>query len=832
MQQQPKEKRRLSPRRLVAWSLAGCGGLCVASAVLLALALRLLPFNPDTLFSGAISSRLLDRHGRLLRIYLADDDQWRIAVALDEISPWAVKATLAAEDRRFFRHCGVDPLAIVRAAWQNLRHGCIVSGGSTITMQVVGLADSRERTMGRKLRQVVRALQLERCRTKEQILELYFTNAPYGGNICGIEAASWRYFGKPSRDLTAAEAALLAGIPQAPNRLRPDRYPQAARSRAQRVLARMRDCGFLSADDYRRAVRHLPEIYTAQPPMRAPHFTDYVHARLRAHPLVRTTLDLTLEQRAEALLRQHLNALSAEGVTNGAIVVLDNASGDVLAMVGSADYWDVRINGQVNGALSPRSPGSTLKPFIYGLALERGLVLPTSRLPDVPGLFTNYDPRNFDKDWRGLVRMDEALAWSLNIPAMVVLDRVGPAAVLDLMDAAGVRRVMPPRGDLGLTLAVGTCSVPLIDLANAYATLARGGLWKPWRVALPPQNEAALYEAARRWNQRLARERGGSDLDPVTSTPAVVLSPETCYLINAILSDTALRDPADVALSLHGVEGIAWKTGTSNGLRDAWTVAYDRDYTVGVWLGNFDGKPSPALVGGRVAAPLALELLQEVRCQRGAPGRAWPTWAGASETVTLCAESGEVATDVCPTTSTARLPLGIAQRARHVRCTVHRRVLVDAATGAAVCSRCMAGRSLKEIVLAEWPPAVEAWLITRAGSKMVRPPHLEECPSVLRQRAPRITAPHDGETFLLTGFLPTEFQQLRCEAVAEQGVRELHWFVDGEFVGSLAPQVPLMWPLSPGQHELRCVDDLGRASRVQFFVREEFEPANSAAFLE
>ncbi|MGB9692141.1 MAG: penicillin-binding protein 1C [Candidatus Sumerlaeaceae bacterium] len=805
------------------WSrILSRGAVIVAAAVLaasfvLALLVAFLPFDPDALFTGEVSSTLFDRHGRFLRAYLARDEQWRMAVPLSEISPWVVRATLAAEDRRFYRHKGVDLMALARATWQNLTHGRIMSGASTITMQVVGLADTRERTLWRKFRQIVRALQLERRRTKEQILELYLTNAPYGGNIRGIEAAAWRYLGKSARTLSPAEAALLAGLPQAPSRYRPDRFPTVARRRALFVLHRMKECGFLSSDDLRRAAHHIPQISTAMPPVYAPHFCDLVHTRFPAEPRVHTTLDLDVQLSVERTLREQLEKLRGQNVTNAAAVVLENGSGDVLALVGSADYWDRSISGQVNGAFAPRSPGSTLKPFVYALALERNVVWPTSMLADVPGLFTNYDPHNYDLQWRGLVPLDRALAWSLNVPAMQVLERIGPAAVLEFLDAAGVRRMMPRDGELGLTLAVGTCSVRLLELANAYAMLARGGVWRPYRLVYPPgHDEPLLFAAARQWNLRQARERLLTPKDSPTSAPVRLLSKDTCYYVNSILCDERLRDVQEVSPELRGIHSVAWKTGTSNGYRDAWTLAYNAHVTVGVWFGNFDGKPSPALVGGRVAAPVALKIINEL-AKKYAQSPEWPRPPQEVEQVVICDQSGDLACELCPTTHSAKLSKQFTSSgAAHV-CRTHKKLLVECETLTLVCPRCMAGRRLKEIIATDWSPAVASWL--RAQGKLEGlPPHYAGCPTMRQGHPPQIVAPHDGETFVLASFREREFQKIKFEAVCDAVTSRLYWLLDGELVGVQAAGAPLSWLPEVGRHELRCVDERGRASIIHFDV--------------
>lgn len=815
-----KPVRRRGFVRVVAALLGGLGAIVLLGWA----ALAAVPFDAESLFSGRLSTVVLDRRGQLLRAYLASDDQWRIATTLHELSPWVIRATLAAEDRRFFQHGGVDGLALARAAWQNLRAGRIVSGASTISMQVVGLADSRERTLWRKCRQIFRALQLERQRTKTHILELYLTNAPYGGNICGVQAAAWRYFGKSARELTAAEAALLAGIPQAPARWRPDRFLAAAQKRALKILQRMRDCGWLSEGDLNRARRQLASLRITTPSGKAPHFCDLVRSLAPDEPRILTTLDLEIQTLAEGILRQTLQELEAEGVTNGACVVLDVASGDVLALVGSADYWNPAIHGQVNGATAPRSPGSTLKPFIYALAFDRGSLLASSRLADVPGLFTNYDPRNFDEQWRGLVTADRALAWSLNVPAMQVLERVGCDTVLEFLDAAGVRRTMPARADLGLTLAVGTCSVRLLELANAYAMLARQGLWQPYRLTFPPrEDEPLVLQAARRWNARHApRRHRPSSLEPSTTAPVRLLSPEACTFVTLAMSDPQLRDPADTAPELRGMSGIAWKTGTSNGYRDAWTFAYDRRYVVGVWLGNFDGKPSRALVGGRAAAPAALKLMQSLWRLRPCGDALWPdATLRHGRGVVVCRESGDLATELCPTTTTLTGPVRFERGiAVGPRCSIHRRLLVDASTGEAVCAQCLRGRPLREIVVAQWPLAVARFLEVH-GQATPPPRHAKDCPSLAGLNSPRIVAPHAADRFVVTSLRAKQFQSVRCEALADSAAKMLYWFVDGELVGASPPHEPFLWPPVPGHHELRCVDDLGRGDTLTFEVHEE-----------
>jgi penicillin-binding protein 1C len=763
--------------------------LAVAGWLALIAAAARMPIDLSRLTSGDVSSHLFDRHGRPLRAYLGNDERWRIPVTLDEVSPWLVKATLAVEDERFFHHGGIDPLAVARAALTNIARARIVSGASTISMQVAMLGEPRTRSLGWKLRQAFRALQVERRLTKRQILELYFTNAPYGGNVCGAEAAARRYFAKSARDLTLAEAALLAGVPQSPSRLRPDRHPAAALRRQRVVLDRMLQTGAITREERDRALAAKPAVGAYDALNEAPHFCDYVHYLYPRETRLTTTLDLAIQREAERMLRARVAALRPQGVTNGAVVIVDNATGDVLAMVGSADYSSQSDAGQVNGALAVRSPGSALKPLIYALCFDQRVLLPATILCDVPVNFRGYDPENFDQTYQGLVRADKALAWSLNIPAIEALRCAGLGPTLRLLRQCGIKTLRQPPDDYGLSLAIGTCGVRLADLTNAYAVLARGGTYRPWRVSARCP----------------------------TPAPERVLSPGACYFVCAALSDSHLRPPESVAAGLAGLQGVAWKTGTSSGFRDAWTVACDANHTVGVWIGNFDGRPSRALVGAQAAAPVALGL---IRMLRGRQAAAWPRPTADVTTAVVCAETGLAPNADCPTTKTVEALAATGSASLPV-CTVHRRIWIDRVTGHELCTRCMAGREPESRVMAIWPPQAAAWLAHNSRTFAPRPPHLAECPGAARNAGPRIVRPRPGDNFVLTGERSLEAQKVALEATAPPPTGRLYWFLNGELVATAEPRQTAFLVPRPGTHSLRCADDFGRADWVTFTV----EPA-------
>lgn len=780
---------------LVLLAALGLGGLW--------LALRLVPFDPNSIVPAETSSIVVDRKWRPLRAYLSRDERWRLPARLENLSPWVIKATLAVEDKRFYHHSGIDPVAVVRAAFSNLRRGRTVSGASTITMQSAGLADEPRRTWRLKLRQAFRALQLERAWTKKQILEFYLTHAPYGGNICGIEAASRRYFNKPARELSLSEATLLAGLPQSPSRLRPDRHMEAALQRRAHVLRRMLENGDITRADYERVLPQRPAVGQFDAPVEAPHFCDYVHARHPLAPVLRTTLDLDIQHMAEQLLREKVRALAPRGVTNGAVVVLENATGHVLAMVGSVDYTAEADSGQVNGATSPRSPGSTLKPFLYALAFERRLMAPATILADVPQPFADYRPENFDRTFLGLVSAEKALAWSLNIPAIDVLRRVGVGETLHLLRKAGLETLRGPAEQYGLSLAIGTCQTRLVDVANAYAMLARGGIWRPWRA----------------WESRAT----SGTLPGAGETR--LLSRGAAWMVNRALSDPALRPPEGIDPGLAGMEGVAWKTGTSSGFRDAWTFAYDSRYTVGVWVGNMDGRPSRALAGAEAAAPVALGLMQRLRMGGGTDqGDAWlrtpPPEIGSA---VVCPSTGLPPGDDCPSTrSVTALQGGEGVPALLDVCQVHRRLPVDAATSTVLCTRCLSGRARTEQVYTLWPTDTAAWLASQGQADADVPPHFAGCRTLSPFAPPKVVSPRPGDRYVVTAGRPAAFQKLALEASAAPVGARLYWFLDGSLVQvTEAGGSPAFTELKPGRHTIRCVDQYGRADTVTFVVEEE-----------
>ena len=576
------------PYKLAAWTTVFLVFLWLLLPVLAPLPGELLDV------SNIVSTRVLDGDGRLLHEHLSSEEERLHWVELDQINPDFLRTIIFKEDRRFYYHPGIDPLAVVRALISNIKAGHVVSGGSTITMQLArNLSGDRPRTLLNKVREAVLALRLERDLSKDEILLHYLNRAPFGNQARGIERASQLYFHKPSSNLSLAESAFLSVIPRSPTKLNPYRRAGKVRQRSKVLLGRMAQKGTISAEDGVMAEAEPIRIREKQTPFRAPHLNQYLvnHDWGTDPSSITTTIDLALQEEAEAALTAELSLLKDHEVHNGAVIVMENTTGRVLAFVGSRDFSDISILGQNNGCTALRQPGSTLKPFTYALALESGLKL-SSIVPDVEAHFQaasgNYSPRNFSNRFYGPVRIREALANSLNVSAVKVAQQVGSPRILDLLRRAGFESLREDAEYYGLGLTLGNGEVSLLELVTAYAALARGG------ATVEPIFVTSVLD-----------ETGKESPVPATSPSKNVLQLETTFMIADVLSDMNARMASFGVLSpLNFPYKVASKTGTSRNFTDNWTVGFTREITVGVWVGNFDATPMSGISGITGAAPV------------------------------------------------------------------------------------------------------------------------------------------------------------------------------------------------------------------------------------
>ena len=747
------------------WSLA------VAAVGVLAAACWFLLPKPSLTDGIDFSTRVRDRSGNVLRVTLTADQKYRIWTPLHDISPSLIDATVRFEDKYFAQHPGVNPVPLFRAAWNFALSGHPRAGASTITMQLARLRfHLRTRTFGGKLRQILYALELERHYSKDQILEAYLNLAPYGRNIEGAGAASEIYFGKPAAHLSGPEAVALSLIPQSPTR----RALIAGRENEVLTAAQQRRSSRAADRDAREMFR--PEA-RPRTELAAPHFVQGVLSSKTRGPEITTTLDLSLQQILERRVTGYIAQNRQRGIENAAALLIDFQSMEVLADVGSANFSSKEIQGQVDGTRRPRSPGSTLKPFVYALALDQGRIHPLTLLKDAPRSFGDYNPENFDREFLGPIRASDALARSRNVPAVTLASELAHPTLYEFLRAAEVR-LPHPESYYGLSLPLGGAEVTMEDLVRLYATLANGGRLKPLRRFLHQPLDTS---------QRL-------------------LSPEAAFLTLEMLGQIPRPGMTYADSSQHAQ--VFWKTGTSHGFRDAWSVAVFDRYILAVWVGNFDGRRNPAFIGRTGAAPLLFQMIDGLRANR--PSRPEPHLPppGANlKRVEFCSVSGQLPGPSCPHRTESWFIPGISPI---TTCDVHREVLVDAATGLRV-DQDDGTRVLKREIYEFWSSDLLA-LFERAGvPRKLPPPFLPTIGSDLLARgghAPKITLPANEMTLSQTSPSTTGIP-LRAET--ESGVRKLYWFADKAFIGACEAHEVLCWKPTPGVYQLTALDDHGRS---------------------
>ncbi len=613
------------------------------------------------------SLRVFDRNGILLREFLNDEEgrgQWK---PLDQVAPELINATIAVEDRRYWHHPGVDPLAIVRAMYENIKAGGMRVGGSTITQQVIRNIYHRPRTLVNKVAEAWQALRLERMMTKREILEQYLNRAPYGNQLTGIEAASRYYFQKPAADLSLAEAGFLAGLPNAPTALNPYQNIDATLQRQKIVLHRLLDQKLVSHDEYNRAILQPVQLTPPEVNFRAPHAVQMAEEQFHSRPDVASitlTIDYPMQQNIRWAVRSHLAQLKRKNVTNAAVVVIENRTGEVRALLGSANFFDEKIEGQVNGATALRQPGSSIKPFMYVRALE-GPFSPATVLPDLPTHIPDdrgdYIPENYDKRYHGPVRLRTALACSYNVPAVRTIQVVGIGTLYQSMQMVGITSLTQPVEYYGYGLTLGNAEVSLLELTNAYRTFANQGVWKPSRLV----QSAISIDAHMDIPLDDLREH---------ENPRQVYDERAAYLITDILKDYVARRPA-FGNAFHFPFECAVKTGTTKDYRDNWTVGYTTEYTVGVWAGNFDASPMHGVSGVTGAGQIFYDVMMIVH-EHSKPAD-FSTPVGLIR-IAVCPVSGLLPNQNCGSTIKE---LFIRGREPRARCEVHQAFRVTTELG-------------------------------------------------------------------------------------------------------------------------------------------------------
>jgi penicillin-binding protein 1C len=726
---------------------------------------------------------VLDADGRILRVFLNDDGALHLPPDAASRIPERLRLCVVTyEDRRFYDHLGISPAALARAVVDNLVAGRWVSGASTITMQVARISGGRPRTLPAKVLEMLQAVKLEATWGKERILKAYLDHAPYGGNIVGVRAASAAYFGKEPAQLSWAEAATIAVLPNAPGLISPVSDAAELRHRRDRLLERMHAAGHLDTTSLVLALREPVPRSRKPMPFEAPHFTRYVLSR-SSEQVIRSTLDLGVQTRVEELVAHHRRSLMSSGVPNLSVLVAETQSGSVRAYVGSQDFDDFEHAGRVDGVRAPRSTGSLLKPFLYALAMDNGLVVGESLVPDVPVQFGSFAPVNADRDYRGLVSVREALIYSLNVPAVEILQEYGLDRFYRFLKDAGLAQLFRTPADYGLPLALGGAEATLLELTALYRGLARGGRFGTLRIT------------------------GAEQVSP----DRPLLSPGAAFLTLQMLRD--LKRPGSEMLweIYEGGIPVAWKTGTSYGQKDAWAVGVTPTWTIGVWAGDFTGRGNPNLSGSRSAGPLLFDLVN--RLQNG------PEWfapePGSLRPVRVWRDTGYRAPEGAADVGYAHAPAGAPPLPA---CPYHVRVFLSADGTHRVSGDCWSPGNYRAETRLIYPPRVAQFLREAGRPVPELPPLLPGCGKADSASSLQIVYPEAGARLWIPRDLDGSFQKVTLRVAHSDTGPRVFWYLDGIYLGESRGRHNRSLVLSRGQHVLVVVDEHGRRQARSFRV--------------
>lgn len=738
----------------------------------------LFPLPPEKPFSKAI----LDRNGEFLNAYLAEDEIWRLRTSPDEIPEKLKKIIIAKEDKYFYWHFGINPISIIRALVQNIFSGKIVSGASTITMQTARMLNRRERTYLNKLYEAFYALQLEMKYSKNEILEIYLSNLPLGGNIEGLESAALIYYQTPLERLNIAQLFDMILIPNDPNRFRPDKFPERLFTERKRRAARFIRNKLLSEKDSIIIFNSPPKVERKSFTPLAPHLCNRLFFQSDKRDIIKTTIDISIQKKAEQLLQNHIRFWKTRGVKNGAVLIIDNSTRETVAYLGSHDFNDSLSHGQVDAIRAIRSPGSTLKPFLYALLFDRGELTTKTRLLDVPYDAEGFYAENYDGNYSGLVYADDALRRSLNVPMIRALKRLGVDRFIEKLIECGFKSIVSQEKKLGLSLILGGCGVSLEELTNAYCSFPNGGEYKTLKY---------FYEENKE------------------ETPRRVFDRSSAFLVTEILSGVNRPDLPNNFESAMNLPKIAFKTGTSYGRRDAWCVGYSSQYTVGVWIGNASGTGNPDLVGANSAAPLLIDILNAVSHTKRKEILAQPPDISVRK---ICVLSGRLPNENC---SDFIDDYFSRVNTLNIECDFHKEYLVSTDGGMHYCPSCLSNNSYRKVIFEDYPPElIDFW--NKSGKAFNKiPPHNPNCPRLFTGEGPKIISPADNMIY----YILSEKQKLTLYANSPLDASEHYWHIDDKFMFKTKANEKVFVKIIEGEHTVKCIDDKGRQTSAKFIVK-------------
>lgn len=759
---------------------------------------------PDQLFSDPYSTVLEDRSGELLAAAIASDGQWRFPEIARVPSKYE-HALILYEDKNFRSHLGVDLRSLARAVWQNLESGKIISGGSTIPMQVIRLSHrSKSRTIFRKAIEIVMATRLELRYSKDEILAIYASHAPFGGNVVGIEAACWRYFGRDVSELSWADAALLAVLPNAPSLIHPGKNRDRLKRKRDNLLDKLQRHGVIDAV----TCSLSKEEPVPEEPQKLPRYATHLLARAAQDgyngKIIRSTIQATLQRNVERLVEEHHNRLAGNQIFNAAALVIDTHSGNVLAYVGNTrEKKKERHSDAVDVVTASRSTGSILKPFLYAAMLDEGKILPKSLLPDIPTMINGFAPRNFSREYDGAVPADEALTRSLNVPAVQMLKTYRYEKFHSLMKGMGMTTLTKPPDHYGLSLILGGAEGTLWDITGLYASMARTLINYSER---PGSN---------RYHRNDFHPLRYTDIPPANGAPPVLdatswLSAASIYQTLDVLTEVYRPGEESGWRYFNSSRKVAWKTGTSFGFRDGWAIGVTPEFTVGIWVGNADGEGRPGLTGTDAAAPLLFDIFSTL------DGKKWFARPAAEMTqITVCSKSGQRDTPLCTeTTSQWVVKAGL----QSLPCSFHKRIHLARQSDERVNADCESLANSREVVWFVLPAAQEHYFKSRNISYKPLPPFRKDCQVSTPLQQMDLLYPKPNSRIFVPRDLDGKNGQTVFELAHRNSSMNVHWHLDGKYVATTRRRHFL--PLNPaaGKHILVLVDDSGESIEEHFEV--------------
>jgi penicillin-binding protein 1C len=726
------------------------------------------------------STVVTDNKGEVIHAFLTHDQQWRMRTDLTEISPLLRKTIVEKEDKYFYYHPGVNPVAMLRALGRNILALRRTSGASTITMQVARSLEPKRRTYWNKLVEVFRAFQLEWKYNKDQILQLYLNKVPYGGNIQGVKSASLLYFSKNPDHLSLAEITALSVIPNRPSTLVMGKHNALIVVERNKWLRRWAKEGVFTPKEIEDALAEPLMATRGVVPDLVPQLA--LKLKTSGRDVIHTTIDLNTQLKIEKLVKDYSRTLALDNIRNAAVMVLDNQTHRVVSYIGSADFHDSADGGQVNGAASIRQPGSTLKPLLYGLCIDAGLLTPKMTIADVPVNFDGYAPENYDQKFNGYVTMDYALGHSLNIPAVKSLKALGKDVLIRKLAACGFQQIDKDRNKLGLSMILGGCGATLEEMTGLYSIFANDGRWR-----------APIYT-----------------LDDTVAGDRKILSPAATYMINDILSKVTRPDfPVNWTSTVH-LPKIAWKTGTSYGRRDAWSIGYDRRFTVGIWVGNFSGVGVPELSGANVATPLLFTIFNTIDYDDDG---SWFSQPADCDIRMVCTETGLPPADFCDHLVTDYfIPLVSPSR----KCDNMQEVLVSPDEKMSYCRMCLPQSGYKKKLYKVIPPEMREFYDANKIAYVLIPPHNPRCEKVFLEGGPVVISPANGSEYLINRKDP-EPLQLRCRVGNDVG--KVYWYINDRFYKAADAGTREFFIPQEGPVKISCTDDKGRNRNVWISVK-------------